>query len=638
MKIKQFFITLVFVIIFLVIGTITSNASAFLKKLDFDVKINSDGSMNVTETWDIEVSEINTLFKTFIVDSSKYSEITNVTVKDITDGENTVFNKINEEMYHVTKGCFYSLINKNEDFEIAWGVDIDSTENRVYEISYTVKDCIKKYNDCAELYWQFVGEQFEISANVITGKIELPSNALSKEEIRVWGHTNELNGEIYVTDLNKVEFKIDKYNYSNVVEVRIAMPTEMITSSNMTFNQDKLDVILDEEIAWVNEANEIRTKMDNTARNIAKVCLALEILAIVFLFTKFLKHKNELEETPKPELTIEYEYFREIPDENINPAEAIFIMFSSTQLYFSQMFSAVMLDLAIKKYIIFEETTEKDEKKKIKINILEKDVEGLKEQEEEILQILKDASKDNSLNMKMLQKYFEKHPSKIEKMQSKLDEKVKDQLEKEQYFSKEKHKKYDKFTGNAGLYVVCAVIVCIPLIVSGIKLAERNITENMSYIVIATVLAFVFSIINAIICSKIANRCFGYTQKGIDEKNKWKAFKKYMEEFSLLKEREVPELVLWEKFLVYATAFGISKKVVKQLKVVYTDFENSITANNMTYMSIMCANGNFNTSFINTLNSSVSSAYSSGTGGGGGFSGGGGGGRWTAVVAGRSLE
>jgi len=627
MKIKQFFIIMILIITFLGIGTITSNASLFLENLDFDVKVDQDGSMNVTEIWNIEVSETNTLFKTFIIDSSKYSEITDVTVKDITDGKNQTFNRINEEMYHVTKGCYYSLINKNNDFEIAWGVDIDSTEDRIYEISYTVKDCIKKYNDCAELYWQFVGEQFEISANSITGKIELPSSASSKEDIKVWGHTDELNGEIYVTDLNKVEFRIDKYNSGNFVEVRIAMPTEMITNSNLLVNKDKLDEILSEEIAWAKEANEIRLKRDNTARNVFKVCLGIEIVAIIFLALKFNKHKKQLNETPKPIPSTDYEYFREIPDENINPAEAIFIMFSSTQVYYSQMFSAIMLDLAVKKYISFEETTEKNEKKKIKINIIDKNLEGLKEQEKEVLQILKDASKDKWLNMKMLEKYFEKHSSKIQKIQLKLDEKVKQQLEKEQYFSKEKHKKYEKFTGFAILYVLCTIIVCIPLIISGVVLAERNINENMSYIVISTAIAFILGIINTVICSKIANRSFGYTQKGIDEKNKWKAFKKYMEEFSLLKEREVPELVLWEKYLVYATAFGISKKVVDQLKVVYTDFENSITANNMTYMSIMCANGNFNTSFINTLNSSVSNAYSSGTGGGGGFSGGGGGGR-----------
>ena len=37
------------------------------------------------------------------------------------------------------------------------------------------------------------------------------------------------------------------------------------------------------------------------------------------------------------------------------------------------------------------------------------------------------------------------------------------------------------------------------------------------------------------------------TQKGEDEKAKWHGLKRYMEEFSLLKEKEIPHLVLWEK-------------------------------------------------------------------------------------------
>ena len=50
-------------------------------------------------------------------------------------------------------------------------------------------------------------------------------------------------------------------------------------------------------------------------------------------------------------------------------------------------------------------------------------------------------------------------------------------------------------------------------------------------------------------------------------------------------------------------------------------------------MSMLYSNGSFNGGFINTLNSTASSAYSSGSGGGGGFSSGGGGGRWPVVAA-----
>lgn len=110
-------------------------------------------------------------------------------------------------------------------------------------------------------------------------------------------------------------------------------------------------------------------------------------------------------------------------------------------------------------------------------------------------------------------------------------------------------------------------------------------------------------------------------KNGIDEQDKWKALKKYMEDFSLLKEKEVPDLVLWEKFLVYATAFGISEKVIKQLKIVYPEFNNlDYTVYPHMYMFM---NTDFSRSF-NSVSSSMSSAFSSGSGSGGGFSGGGG--------------
>lgn len=122
-----------------------------------------------------------------------------------------------------------------------------------------------------------------------------------------------------------------------------------------------------------------------------------------------------------------------------------------------------------------------------------------------------------------------------------------------------------------------------------------------------------------------------------------------MEEFSLIKDREVPELALWEKYLVYATVFGSADKVLKQLKVVYPNLEDF---NNGHYLGLMYTNG-FNNTFINSLEHGVNSAYaggvsakasydysnsSSGGGfgggfsGGGGFGGGGGGRRWTIKV------
>jgi len=114
MKIKKILITLILMLAFLLLLSINVEATLELKQLDFDVQINDDGSMNITETWDIYISETNTLFKAFEKDDYKYSKITDVEVTEITDGIDKEFKQINQEMYHVTKDCYYALNNSIE--------------------------------------------------------------------------------------------------------------------------------------------------------------------------------------------------------------------------------------------------------------------------------------------------------------------------------------------------------------------------------------------------------------------------------------------------------------------------------------------------------------------------------------------
>ncbi len=112
--------------------------------------------------------------------------------------------------------------------------------------------------------------------------------------------------------------------------------------------------------------------------------------------------------------------------------------------------------------------------------------------------------------------------------------------------------------------------------------------------------------------------------EGIDEIAKWKGLKKYMQEFSMLDKREVPEIAIWEYFLVFATVFGIADKVLEQLKIVYPDIENTININTYPHMYLM-VHADFSRSFSSAISTSMSFAYTSASGGGGGFSGGG---RW----------
>ena len=622
MKNKKILMTFIIAFLAILIFATKSQATLELNELNFDAKINADGSMDVRETWNIYVSDTNTLFKTFKRDSSKYSEITNVIVKDITSGK--TFSEIYKEMYHVTKDCFYGLVNSNGMFEIAWGVGLDnSADTRKYEISYTVKDAIAKYNDYSELYWQFIGEDFEIPADKVKGTIIFPMNAESKEDIRVWGHTEDLNGEIYVTDLNKIEFTINNYRGKNYVEVRSLFPNNMIEATNRIYNYNILDKVIEEETVWAEDANarrERRMMVWNT------VLGAVSIVSLFFVYKLFknIGKLNKLGKKIKPSMKLDY--YRELPYEDATPAEALFVMSDGITDYFSQSFAANILDLALKKYISIDAgSTGKGLTKTdiVKIKFTNEGKESLKQDEQLTLDFLKEVAQDSSeITTKDITKYLKKHTSKITKLDSKL-EKILEKFETERgVFSKEKYEQHENYVGISVIYFVCAFLGSIFLLAMAESFAFSGIPILL--------LPGITWVINGIILAMMAHRTDVLSQKGVDEKEEWNAFKKYMEDFSLLKDKEIPSLVVWEKYLVFATAFGISDKVLKQLKVVYPEI-NNMDSSLYTYSYINLMNS---VNIGDCINSSVYSAVgSSGSGAGGGFSGGGGGGRWPEVAA-----
>ena len=256
----------------------------YLESLTFQAQINTDGSMNVTEIWDIHINDTNTLFKTFKTDSTKYSGIKDVRVTDITDGIEMPFEQIDTYMYHVTKGCYYGLKNSDGNFEIAWGVGLENkTETRKYQIEYTVTDAIAKYNDYAELYWQFVGKDFEISADTVQGKITLPSDTEMKDDIKVWGHTKDLNGEIYATDTHTVEFTLNRFRSGRYIEIRTLFPTEQITSTARRYNSNILDNAINEETVWAKKANQQR-KMAKATRYLMMGGASIVAVLLWFMF------------------------------------------------------------------------------------------------------------------------------------------------------------------------------------------------------------------------------------------------------------------------------------------------------------------------------------------------------------------
>ena len=631
MKLRKLLAMFIIIIALVLLGETKSQASLHLKNLDFQVQINDDGSMNVVETWDIKVSDTNTLYKTFIKDDTKYSSIMDVSVKDITKGENNIFNSASKWEYHLPKGYFFAGTNNKGENEIAWGVSIESTTRKQYLISYRVNDVITKYNDCAELYWQFVGNEFEISANKITGTIKLPANVQHLEDLKVWGHTKYLNGEVKVVSSDTVEFNLNNYKSKNYVEVRLTMPTylfENISSENIS-QEEKLDDIIKEETEWANEANARRDRRNKNFKLLILATILVNTSIGIMFSKKIKKNKQFLEKNPNILPEQQLEYYRELPDKEETPLEAVFILKTGyKQSCLPNVFSATILNFALKGYVRIEQ-----EGKTIKILLNKIKTDELTGDEKKVLEILRAASNNNELTMAELEKYIKNYPSKLMNLNSTFEKVSKTQASEKGKFDINKFNKQIVYAEKNVGYILILIIIIIASIFT-IGYAYKNVQGMLITCTIISLAFFiVVTIINLILNIKITTSFNGFTQKGINEQEQWKAFKKYMEDFSYLNEKEVPELVLWEKYLVYATAFGIANKVLKQLKVKYPELNNQDTISNMVLFNAMYNANGLNANFINSISTSTSrmysSTYSSGTGGGGGFSGGGGfGGRW----------
>lgn len=635
MKLKKKILILFFFIVTIILFTKIPVYAGYQEwnSLDYDVTINEDGSMNVIETWNVHISETNTLFKDFDIGTDNYN-IKDVKVTRLNGNEEIPLNQIYVEQYHVDRNCYYGLMIDSSTFEIAWNVGLDnSSDNRIYKMYYTVENAVKIYDDCTELYWQFLSDENTMTGDNITGRIRLPNSVSDIEKLRVWGH-GDYTAEIKKDSQTQVSFTQPSIKSNKMLEIRVVTEENIFPKCINKYSEKCLEQILGEEQIWADEANREREEARNLVENTKKIIIAMVIINLVILMLFMKKRKKykaierELKETYSYE-KIELEYFRDIPDEsNATPARASYLCTfkknnSMINQNISKIFSATMLNLSLKGLIKFEVEGEKDVRiyrsKKEQYKSIE-----LTRDEEIIYDILNDAMfGKSSITTKEFSKYASKEYETVYSKLNKLSDIVEDDLINSGRISKGRMESSKKWSSKFVVFMVLAIFsgfiaAVLPAVTIGLAFLSHACRKNSLAISILT-------------------------EKGANESEEWKGLKKYMEEYSLLNEKLVPDIVLWEKYLVYATAFGISKKVISQLKVVHPEMFYATTDNrnyidNYAYWYMMTdpvlgdsVFDNFSKSLEKVYNSAQSayniahSSDSSGSGGGGGFSGGGGG-------------
>lgn len=128
-------------------------------------------------------------------------------------------------------------------------------------------------------------------------------------------------------------------------------------------------------------------------------------------------------------------------------------------------------------------------------------------------------------------------------------------------------------------------------------------------------------IISSVYLKKESVKYVLLTQLGEDEYVKWRGLYNFLNSDTLIHERTFIELPIWEKYLIYASAFGLSEKVINAISISCPEASHSVILNNN-----YCRSGRIHHS-SRSFRSSVRSGSSIARGGGGyGYGGGGRGG------------
>lgn len=479
----------------------------------------------------------------------------------------------------------------------------DSKKYVMYE--YDIIGATVLYNNAGELYWNFIGKDWEKDIGNVKININFQNLSQDLENVKVFPHSY-----LNLSDVNKengnISFSSDNVSSGKSIDVRLLFDRDSIIGSTQKIKNYDYDF---EELNKIEDNMKFDSKRYTIHIYVYIILAVVGIIAFIVILIIF----NKLTSRGK----------NKKPDYYMEPLNNMSLSLYNCMLggvaNNSNLLMATILDLCNRKYLIM------DAKKKLKksafdgveydYNIsINKDsnLEELNDYEIRLLNYL--YNKKNATYRKIdnfedttieLNSRFKELGKKYNVSNSFYNECVrKEKVMKENIFDKNYTKKHSKnvmiFSIVIGIILLINVFLISPLDFNG------KISELMPSVIISI---FYIIFINSIASGKALK------EEYINEYNNLKGLERYLKEYSLIKDRYPIEIVLWEKYLVFASLFGIAKKVAKEFKdeLIAQGYDD-----NYIYIYYPVINMSMHSDTINSSFASSSGGYSGGGSGGGG--------------------
>lgn len=461
---------------------------------------------------------------------------------------------------------------------------------------------------------------------------------LDKEPRIFWyNYANEYLEKLTWDDTLKNQYKEKLDSYKEAVnqkwkdsvdwEIEDMIEFNTISQSSIDYLIKKIDEGFDEnaKLEYYAKANELQEILN--AKILKRQQIILKIVAILYyilgiicilkLIKLFFEKRNYY-----------HKYYRDFPSHD----NAYIIDYLMTRKVTSKTFIVTILDLVSKGHISLEKNPNIESDI---IFVLKKETSTLTEVEKNVIELLFNIiGSNNRCSMNELKNYGTNRENSntmityLEKFAKSIEEHVR----KKEYFKKDN--KFNDFLKKL------INIICLISIILGFFIKGNGYISVLNYYLIIISLSIIFK--------KIISFDKNRTKKGQMEYSKWLAHKRFLKDFGKFDEKDLPEVILWDRYFVTAVILDCANQVLDKMEISIVDYETLDELQSMLWQYIHYQNMKTLQRSLNSLmnkataysrvtisssgGSRSSRDYSSGGGFGGGSSSGGsggGGGGWS---------
>lgn len=527
-KINCFFL-LLFLGFTLIFSPLTVNAAGgSIDSIDVTVDLMQDGSANITQVWTTDVSD-GTEF--FIPQIGLYDiEIKDFTVSDANHGQYENIGDWDIDASFDEKAGKNGINTISDGIELCWGKT--SYGENTYILTYTMTNFIKEYADGAfGFYSRFVNSDMEPAPEQLSITIQQNGAEFSTDNAGIWGFG--FNGNIGFTDDGKVSAASNEpFDQDSHATVLMRLDQSLVSSaarSDKTFDEieqialDGSDYDNDEAYDNAYDSDEAYDNAYEEDKPWWKI-LSGGLVIFIPLITSLgllLSHKKAGDKNIAPPIDEKnLAYYRDVPYKGYLPA-AFFILDNYGKLgNKSDLISAYFLRW-IKSGVVTVEMCAKKTflglgSKQATSLVFRNAPANAGKLEQALYDIMiQAAGNDNILQENELKNWSSTNYSKLSS-----------------WFDSAEQSGQNYYQQNQLLSTI-----------------QQPYAFNMLKRTVSTV-----------------------NNAGLQENKNLFGFKKYLQDYTLIKDRSPNEVQLWDEYLVFASLFGIADKVARDFKQINPQF------------------------------------------------------------------